>query len=211
VCVRDGNLTFKRLAFDNRHRWLVGTRQTVDSATCRIWKECFESKTDNKDQSALDHEENSYSLEGRADQIQGSNLLIALHQRLASESIDALWAPRVESLVQEKMSNQMSSGLQLVSVRCASTICEIQGIANNKDYNSAAFSGWTDAIGEIKHAKSLELAQDIGVNEVGIYGHRVFITFFSRVSGAQVYDPSGNSAENSGPNRERVQPSTDQP
>ena len=147
--------------------------------------------------SSTGHEENTYVLEGGAEQIQSTLGLTALHRRLESESIDASWAPFVETAIRDKMASQMSSGIKLLSVHCAATICEVQGVADSDEYNSAAYAAWTDAIGELKGVKGFELDQDIGVNEVSATGRRVFVTFYSRVGGEPVYDPSGSSAEGS--------------
>ena len=143
------------------------------------------------------HAEETYVLEGGTEQIQNTLWLTTLHRRLESESIDASWAPFVETAIRDKMASEMSSGLKLLSVHCADTICEVQGVADSDEYNSAAYAAWGDAIGEIKGVKNFELDQDIGINEVSFTGRRVFVTFYSRVGGDPVYDPTGSPAEGS--------------
>ena len=82
----------------------------------------------------------------------------------------------------------------MLSVRCASTICEIQGTTDSTEYLSKAAIAWSNLGAEVRHLKGMELDQGITANEDGPDGRRIFVTFLNRVSGEPLYERSIDSA-----------------
>lgn len=74
------------------------------------------------------------------------NHVKVLHQQLASEARDPDWADAAEAQLKNYIAQMPSERINVVSVQCASTVCEIQAVTQDANNAPADLDDWQDLI-----------------------------------------------------------------
>lgn len=71
-----------------------------------------------------------------------ANPLAGWHQQFAAEKQDADWSGMAQSQAEAYLSDKSSPNIELISVRCGSTVCEIQAASASAEDSETAASEW---------------------------------------------------------------------
>jgi hypothetical protein len=108
------------------------------------------------------------------------------HQQFLHDARDSNWSSMAQAQIESSLHISMGSTIELVSVRCASSICEIQAASNSAQVNEKAASEWQATLSKIASESwwqsygfdSQNYAQSIASD-----GRAVFISYFNRAAG----------------------------
>jgi hypothetical protein len=71
-----------------------------------------------------------------------TNPLAGWHQQFAAETPDATWSVMAQSQAEAYLSDKSSQNIELVSVQCGSTVCEIQAASASAEDSEKAANEW---------------------------------------------------------------------
>jgi hypothetical protein len=105
------------------------------------------------------------------------------HQRFLHDTRDSNWSSMAQAQVESSLYVSMSSTIELVSVQCASSVCEIQAASNSAQVSEKAASEWQSTLSKMAGESwwqsygfdSQNYAQSIASD-----GRVVFVAYFNR-------------------------------
>jgi hypothetical protein len=109
------------------------------------------------------------------------------HQQFLQDTRDAYWSSMAQAQVESSLSMSMGSTLELVSVQCASSVCEIQVASNSAQVSEKAASDWQSTLSKMASESwwqsygfdSQNYAQSIASD-----GRAIFVSYFNRATGS---------------------------
>jgi hypothetical protein len=105
------------------------------------------------------------------------------HQQFLHDTPDPYWSSMAQAQVESSLYASMSSTIELVSVQCASSVCEIQVASNSAQVSERAASEWQSTLSKMASESwwqsygfdSQNYAQSIASD-----GRAVFVSYFNR-------------------------------
>jgi hypothetical protein len=108
------------------------------------------------------------------------------HQQFLHDARASNWSSMAQAQIESSLHISMGSTIELVSVRCAGSVCEIQAASNSVQVNEKAASEWQATLSKIASESwwqsygfdSQNYAQSIASD-----GRAVFVSYFNRAAG----------------------------
>ncbi len=75
-----------------------------------------------------------------------TNPLAAWHKRAADDANDPNWSPMAQAQAESYLSETVSSDIELVSVKCTGSVCEIQAASTTAENSEKAANEWQASI-----------------------------------------------------------------
>lgn len=107
------------------------------------------------------------------------------HQQFLHDTRDPNWSSMAQAQVESSFYVSMSSTIEIVSVQCASSVCEIQAASNSAQVSDTAASEWQSTLSKMARESwwqsygfdSQNYAQSIASD-----GRAVFVSYFNRAA-----------------------------
>ncbi len=71
-----------------------------------------------------------------------ANPLAGWHQQFVKDTPDAVWSPMAQSQAESYLASKLGPEIELISVRCGSTVCEVQGASTSAQGSEKAANDW---------------------------------------------------------------------